>query len=144
MSVPATCQISAKERANLFEKTVFTVDDSATVVLQTKNELISCGFKNVVTETNSTNVLNVIREIRPEIILLDIFMPLVSGLDILAELRNSRDFDDALVLMLSSADAETMNTAMHLGAMGFINKPLSRAVLMNTILATWKLVKKFE
>jgi len=63
---------------------------------------------------------------RPDVMLLDINMPEVSGIDLLEFLRQRNDLKDLPVVMLSSETTDVqVDEAMDLGADGFIFKPVT-------------------
>jgi DNA-binding response OmpR family regulator len=63
---------------------------------------------------------------RPDLMVLDINMPEVSGLDMLEFLRLRKEWKDLPVIMLSSEAADTMvDKAMQLGADGYVMKPVT-------------------
>jgi CheY-like chemotaxis protein len=63
---------------------------------------------------------------RPDLIVLDINMPEVSGLDMLEFLRRRKEWKDLPVIMLSSEAADiTVDRAMQLGADGYVMKPVT-------------------
>lgn len=51
-------------------------------------------------------------------------MPEISGLDLLAKLREDERFRDVSVLMLSGANKKSKYQALNLGAVDFVNKPV--------------------
>ena len=63
---------------------------------------------------------------RPDLIILDINMPEVSGLDMLEFLRRRKEWKNLPVIMLSSEAADvTVDQAMQLGADGYVMKPVT-------------------
>ena len=63
---------------------------------------------------------------RPDVMLLDINMPEVSGIDLLEFLRQQNNLKDLPVVMLSSETTDVqVDEAMDLGANGFIFKPVT-------------------
>ncbi len=63
---------------------------------------------------------------RPDLILLDINMPQVSGKDFLEFVRQRKEFDSLPVLMLSSEFSDVkINELLKLGADGYVTKPVS-------------------
>jgi len=63
---------------------------------------------------------------QPDLVLLDINMPEVSGLDLLEFLRRHSEWDNLPIVMLSSEAADvTVNEAMELGADGYVMKPVT-------------------
>jgi two-component system, chemotaxis family, chemotaxis protein CheY len=64
--------------------------------------------------------------VRPDLLLLDINMPGVSGIDFLEFLRRRQDFKNIPVVMLSTEAADvTVDQAMALGADGYVTKPVA-------------------
>jgi DNA-binding response OmpR family regulator len=63
---------------------------------------------------------------RPDLLILDINMPEVSGLDMLEFVRHRKVWKDMPVIMLSSEAADvTVDKAMQLGADGYVMKPVT-------------------
>ncbi len=62
---------------------------------------------------------------KPDLLLLDINMPEVSGLDILEFIRRREEWNDLPIVMLSTEAADvTVDKAMELGADGYVTKPV--------------------
>ena len=63
---------------------------------------------------------------RPDIMIIDINMPIVSGMDLLKYVRSRSDLDDMPVVMLSSEVADaSVNEATEFGADGYLFKPVT-------------------
>jgi len=63
---------------------------------------------------------------RPDLMILDINMPEVSGLDMLEFVRRRNEWNDLPILMLSTEAADvTVDKAMALGADGYVSKPVT-------------------
>ncbi len=63
---------------------------------------------------------------RPDMIVLDINMPEVSGLDMLEFLRRRKEWKDLPIIMLSSEAADVMvDRALQMGADGYVMKPVT-------------------
>lgn len=63
---------------------------------------------------------------RPDILIIDINMPIVSGIDLLKYVRSRADFDHIPVIMLSSEVTDaSVNEAKALGADGYVFKPVT-------------------
>ncbi len=71
---------------------------------------------------------------RPDLMILDINMPEVSGLDLLEFVRRRDDWDDLPILMLSTEAADvTVDRAMALGADGYVTKPVTMEELQRAL-----------
>lgn len=72
--------------------------------------------------------------IRPDVIILDIMMPGVTGIDMLEFMRQQKDFTHVPIVMLSSETTDVqVDEAMELGADAFVFKPVTLEELENVI-----------
>ncbi len=79
----------------------------------------------------------------PDLMILDINMPEVSGLDLLEFVRRRREWKDLPVLMLSTEAADvTVDRAMALGANGYVTKPVTIEELQRALDSALKKGKK--
>ena len=80
---------------------------------------------------------------RPDLIVLDINMPEISGMDFLEFLRRRTDWNDLPVVMLSTEAADvTVDEAMDLGADGYVMKPVTLEELEKVIKSAFQKRKK--
>jgi DNA-binding response OmpR family regulator len=71
---------------------------------------------------------------RPDVIILDIMMPGVTGIDFLEFLRMRKEFRDVPIVMLSSETTDVqVDEAMEIGANGFVFKPVTYEELEGAI-----------
>jgi putative two-component system response regulator len=104
---------------------IMIVDDEPYNVMVVRKYLRDDGYENLVTLTDSTQALKTIRQEAPSLLLLDISMPQVSGLDILRLLRADEQSQRIPVLILTArTDAATKKAALDLGATDFLPKPV--------------------
>lgn len=82
-------------------KIVLLVDDDTTLLEMYDERLKVEGFK-IVQATDGDAALEKMREIRPDVILLDIMMPKVSGFEVLRQLKENPEFEDIPVLILTA------------------------------------------
>ena len=81
--------------------------------------------------TDSTLALDTIRREKPDVIILDVMMPQVSGLEILQAIRADAELSHLPVLILTaSTDADTRKSALTLGATDFLAKPVDASELV--------------
>ena len=86
--------------------------------------------------------MEVISEFNPDLILLDIFMPDVSGLEVLRQIRSNCMLDDIIVVMLSSAGRDEQFQSLELGALGFIQKPTTAVELVRTVTSKFCIARR--
>lgn len=126
---------------------ILVVDDSLTVRMQTKEILEQNGF-NVHLAENGTSCLRMLRQYKPDAILLDIIMPEMDGIEVCRKIKN----DDALkaipILILTTVtDIENKVNGLNAGADDYITKPFESAELnarINSILRTRLLMQELK
>jgi putative two-component system response regulator len=110
---------------------IMIVDDETTNVKLVKRLLEREGYSRFVTTEDGVAALSLLREEMPDLLLLDLMMPNISGLDILAELRDDPRCALIPVLILTAvSDDETRVKALEYGATDFLNKPVDPNELM--------------
>ncbi len=83
---------------------------------------------------NGQEALEALRELRPSLILIDIEMPGISGLDLLRRLRGTRLFARTPVLVISGVNTKTVvQDSMSAGATSFMVKPYNRQTLVERV-----------
>jgi len=88
----------------------------------------------VLTACNGKEALMKIRGEKPDLILLDVLMPLMDGLEVLRELREDPKTKDIPVIMLTAkAQEQDKEKGRSLGATHYITKPFSPSELVATI-----------
>lgn len=77
------------------------------------------------------DALEQLNQIRPDIILLDVFMPVMSGIDTLRQLKNDPALEPIPVIMMSEHhEKEVVMNCIMLGAVNYIVKPINRENLL--------------
>lgn len=112
--------------------TIFLVDDSATMVMSLKATLEVAGFK-VETAADGELALNKIKGgLKPDLIITDINMPKMDGLELIRNVRKLLRFTPILTLTTESQQAKR-DEAKSLGASGWLVKPVGGADLVKVI-----------
>ena len=113
-------------------KTIFVVDDSDTNLSMAEAALEEQFL--VMTIPSAAKMFLLLEKIIPDMILLDIEMPEINGLDALKLLKANDSWLDIPVIFLTGrTDAEVEVRGFELGAVDFIIKPFSAPVLLNRI-----------
>ncbi len=103
-------------------KRILVVDDDEKTVELVKLYLNRDGYK-VVTAFNGTDALRLARETHPDLIVLDLMLPGINGLDICRTLRAESDVPIIMLTALSTDDDRL--TGLDLGADDYVTKPFS-------------------
>jgi two-component system OmpR family response regulator len=110
---------------------IVVVDDEKSIC-----DFVEAFFKSrghvVITATNPLEALDIISKEQPKVIMLDIRMPQMDGLTLLAKIKQSGS--KAKIIMVTVADDEqTKEKARQLGADAFISKPFSTDYLEEVV-----------
>jgi diguanylate cyclase (GGDEF)-like protein/PAS domain S-box-containing protein len=107
---------------------VLVVDDERTNREILSRMLVQSGY-DVLTSDNGESALDRIEEQLPDLILLDVNMPGISGFDVLKSIR-ARYRDTELPVLIVTADTErdSVVNAFHAGANDYITKPLDKQI----------------
>jgi len=72
---------------------------------------------------------------RPDLVLLDVYLPDASGLDLLRRLRAPPDHPPDVILLTAARDMKSVRTAMHFGALHYLVKPVDFGTLHERLTA---------
>lgn len=114
-------------------KTVLVVDDDF-MVAKVHSGYVSRtpGFSVVGVAHTGADALQAARELKPDLVLLDIYLPDMDGLAVLQELRSSQGDTDVIVISAAN-DVETVRRAMRGGVLHYLIKPFSYSALFDQL-----------
>jgi CheY-like chemotaxis protein len=110
---------------------ILAVDDSEDLREFYEFELALAGY-SVVLAADGRQGLELARELRPDVIITDVSMPVMDGLELLGRLRSDLAPPLPPIIVCSGGDM-TEATALRLGAFRFLNKPFERADLLAVV-----------
>ncbi|MGE3976896.1 MAG: sigma-54-dependent transcriptional regulator [Nitrospira sp.] len=112
---------------------ILIVDDDPDIVMMLEDRLQASGYETVVA-TEGQQALDQIVHESPQLILLDLTLPKVSGLDVLKRLSQMKPSDTIpVIVMTAHASIEAAVEAMKEGAYDFLTKPLDKDHLLIVI-----------
>ena len=115
--------------------TVLIVDDIPVNIILLKTMLARTNVK-ILTAVNGQEALDLVRSLKPQVVLLDIQMPVMNGLEVLKKIKSDPKLKDIAVIMVSAyTSAEDIEQSMNLGASGFIKKPVIMDILLSNVTA---------
>jgi putative two-component system response regulator len=118
---------------------IIVADDSFTSNMITKNLLVKQGY-DVHVAFDGEEALNLIGTLNPDLIILDIMMPNVSGLDVCKIVKSNEKTRFIPVIILTASDSrEDKNYAISAGANDYLNKPYDKTELKLKVDALVKL-----
>jgi len=112
---------------DLLNAKILIVDDQESNIDVLEDLLKIRGFTNIITSNDPRTVLEIAQEQKPEMILLDIMMPYLSGFDIMDQLKAAGLLTGFMPIIVLTADAtiETKKKALSMGASDFLTKPFN-------------------
>ena len=104
------------------KRTILVADDSDEILKQCESLLAPEGY-HVLLAADGAEALRLIREEHPDVVVLDLLMPRMTGFDVLREIRQDDRVKDTIVLAISSVYKDNILDFLHqLGAQGFLDK----------------------
>ncbi|MCI8300987.1 MAG: response regulator [Lachnospiraceae bacterium] len=115
--------------------TIFIVDDEAWIAIGLKKLIEKSGlpFQVIGEAKDGITALKEIRRLNPDVVLTDIRMPGMTGLELLEQITNDTSLTAKVVIISGYADFEYARTAMRKGSYDYLLKPVKQDDL-NTIL----------
>ena len=104
---------------------ILVVDDEPDITALVAYHLAKAGYR-VSTAANGPDALKAAREERPDVVILDIMLPTVSGYDVLGEMRKREETREVGVILLTARREEADRIkGLSLGADDYLTKPFS-------------------
>ena len=113
-------------------KTVLIVDDEPAIVRVVRDYLERAGF-NVVSAADGDAALRAFRQHHPDLVILDLTLPTIDGLDVARSLR--RDGDVPIIMLTARTDETDRVAGLELGADDYVTKPFSARELVARVRA---------
>ena len=112
------------------DSVIMMVDDEILNIEMTQAFLEDAGYSRFVSTSESEGAIELMRREKPHVLLLDLSMPKVGGMQILAALREDNELRHIPVLVLTiNSDGPTKLQALGLGAIDFLAKPVDPSEL---------------
>jgi putative two-component system response regulator len=113
-------------------KTIFIVDDSDTNLITAEEALED--YYNVMTMPSAAKMFSLLEKMMPDLILLDIEMPVMGGFEALEKLKANSSYSGIPVIFLTGTINPSIEEESNkLGASGIVTKPFSPSALADLI-----------
>ncbi|MFN6945264.1 MAG: response regulator transcription factor [Cytophagaceae bacterium] len=117
---------------------VLVVDDEPDILELLEYNLLKAGF-DVATASDGKEAIEKAKEFLPNLILMDIMMPKMDGIESVTQIRKNVKLSDTYIIFLTSRSEEYSEiAAFEAGANDFITKPIKPRALMSRISAYFK------
>lgn len=120
------------------------VDDEEDILEFVSYNLSKDGY-DIITANNGQDAIKLASEHLPEVIILDIMMPGMDGIEVCNQLRENKDLNNTLVVFLTArSESFTQVSALESGGDDYITKPIKPNVLKSRIKALVRRHYKFQ
>lgn len=131
MRKPADTVSLHQEQDAIRSSKIMIIDDEQLVIRVVRRFLASDGYENFITVEDPRLALESIEREKPDVVLLDIMMPHVTGLDLLKIRQKSPTIQHIPFIILSAnSEAQIKRDALQLGASDFLSKPVDPSDLV--------------
>jgi len=115
------------------KKRILIVDDEKVNLKLSQRILIAKGYEIALAESGKI-ALQLVHTFRPDLILLDIRMPLMNGIEVCKTLKNDNNTNHIPVIILSTNhNSEDVQLGQNAGANGYLFKPIDPDVLISEL-----------
>lgn len=125
-------------------KKILIADDEPDILEIVHYNLKQEGYE-VYTAKDGDDALVKAKQLKPDLIILDIMMPKKSGVEVCSILRTQPAFKDTLIIFLTAlSDESSQIKGLDTGADDYVNKPISTKVLVSRVNALFRRISKPE
>jgi CheY-like chemotaxis protein len=126
-------ELAGKEAGTEKGVKIMLVDDSSTNNLLFRDIFEEMGYE-VWVEENPERVIMRLRESKPDLVLLDLMLPGMDGLQLLQQIKSEQDSREIPVIMYTAHMSDRIQQqAMALGASGYLIKPVSPLKILDEV-----------
>ena len=111
---------------------VLVVEDNDDLLLLFKLILESAGYE-VATASNGRDALDYLKQVQPQLILLDVMMPEISGLQVARKIKQESDYASLPILLVSALDRLEEQQLSNSKADGILYKPFDLDELIQRV-----------
>ncbi|WP_159951042.1 response regulator [Polaribacter septentrionalilitoris] len=115
---------------------ILAIDDQKLVLIPLELKLKELGYE-VFTETDAIKGIELFDSLQPDLVIVDINMPTISGLDVVKHIKKSEKPDTPIMILSGNTEDDMITQGFELGVNDYMKKPLS---LTEVCLRTKKLI----
>ena len=118
----------------LYSSKILIIDDDQSICQLIMMYLNAAGYQNIGVAYDGGVGLEKIQSLNPDLVILDLSMPVMDGEEVLKRVRADPSFDDMPIIVETAKDShETRNEVLRIGATNIISKPIDPEVLLGRV-----------
>lgn len=114
-------------------RTLVVDDDPLAVLVHRQFTERVAGFEVVGEATTGVAAVELAEQLRPDLVLLDMYLPDLSGIEVMRRIRSSGARDADVIAITSAKDVEMLRAAMQLGVVHYVVKPFKFRTLLDRL-----------
>jgi diguanylate cyclase (GGDEF)-like protein/PAS domain S-box-containing protein len=124
---------------------VLVVDDDPNLLFLTSEIMRKAGYE-VLAASSGKDCIEIMRRDQPDLVLLDVVLPDMSGVEVCKRIKKDKELRSALVLLMSGVQVSSdyQADALNVGADGYIVKPISNKELIARVQAMERIIRAEE
>ncbi|KAB1158574.1 response regulator [Tenacibaculum aiptasiae] len=103
---------------------ILAIDDQRLVLIPLENRLKELGYE-IQTETSAVRGIELFDSFKPDLVIVDMNMPTISGLGVIKHIRKSKESDVPVMVLSGNTDDDVITEGFDLGINDYMKKPLS-------------------
>lgn len=103
---------------------ILAIDDQKLVLIPLENRLKALGYE-VMTETSAIAGIELFNSFKPDLVIVDINMPVTSGIEVVRYIREEKKSQTPIMILSGNTEDEVITEAFDLGVNDYMKKPLS-------------------
>lgn len=103
---------------------ILAIDDQKLVLIPLQSKLKEMGY-DVITETDGLKGIELYNSFQPDLVIVDINMPTISGLEVVKHIREIKKSETPIMILSGNTDDDMITQGFELGVNDYMKKPLS-------------------
>ena len=132
--------ISAKDLKELSSSLNILYAEDETMLRESMQTTLSKLFKNVYVAVNGQEAFEIFKKEEIDLVVTDINMPIMSGTELIKSIHKHTDHEVYITVISAHNESRLLTTLINLGITSFLNKPLDKQQLINSLYKTCKVI----
>ncbi len=122
-----------KFEKELYNSRILVIDDDHSISTIIKESLIKDGFNNVLSVENGKDGLKSLPDFDPDLIILDMQMPIMNGLEFLEKINITVDDNFSIIVLTGKIEDKSIEKSFELGINAYLRKPFNIYALLGIV-----------